>query len=275
MSAIRRKNILPYNEALPCEEWKDILPQLPKRSVKPRQQGVTMILDRTLGLDESVQFTSYLSHYIDQIKLSFGTPALVSRPLLEQKIASFRNAQVDVLPGGSLFELSYQAGTLPAFFKKIKQLGFNMVEVSDGFFDIPASDRLDAQKRALDLDLKVISEVGKKDPQLQPDPEQLAAQAQADLENGVEFVVIEARESGRGVGIFDQQGEVNTPLFEKLTSQIDRPEKLIWEAPQKKQQTLLINHFGPNVNLGNVAPSDLLGLEALRMGLRWDTYKSC
>ncbi len=275
MSAIRQKNVLPYSQSLPHEEWREILPHLPQRSVKPRQDGLTMILDRTLGVSESEHFVSYLSHYIDQVKLSFGTPALISSPLLKQKIAVLRAAEVDVLPGGSLFEISYRAGTLPAFFKKIKSLGFNMVEVSDGFFEIPLADRKEAQKRAQDLGLRVISEVGKKDPKLQPEPELLAEQIQQDLENGVEFVVVEARESGQGVGIFDEHGEVNNKLFQRLTSQLDQPEKLIWEAPQKRQQALLIKKFGTNVNLGNVAPSDLLGLEALRMGLRWDTFKDC
>jgi len=273
LSAIRQKNVLPYNDSLPVDEWREILPQLPQRSLKPRQEGLTMILDRTLGVSESEHFVSYLDHYIDQVKLSFGTPALVNSPLLKQKIEILRAADVDVLPGGSLFELSYRAGTLTPFFKKIKSLGFNMVEISDGFFEIPLADRREAQKRAQDSGLRVISEVGKKDPKLQPEPDRLAEQIARDLKNGVEFVVVEARESGQGVGIFDENGEVNSDFFHRLTSQIDQPEKLIWEAPLKRQQALLIKKYGHNVNLGNVAPTDLLGLEALRMGLRWDTFK--
>jgi len=164
-------------------------------------------------------------------------------------------------------------GTLTEFLGRASELGFTMVEVSDGTIHLSADVRADVIRRALDVGLSVIGEVGKKDPRQQPSVSAMHARIAGDLALGVSYVTIEARESGKGIGIYDYDGRVDEVQLDELLRGLDQVERIIWEAPQGPQQAYLVNRFGPNVNLGNIQPLEVLALEALRRGLRFETLK--
>jgi len=256
--------------------WGDLLPHLAsdRISTKPREQGLTMILDRCQGLGATQDLLNLTGDYIDQIKFSFGTTVFIDEDLLRRKIDLIRAHQVDVYPGGTLMEAMLIKDVYPQYLVRAQELGFTAIEVSDGTITMSRQTRDDCIKRALDLGLKVISEVGKKDPAQGLSPRAMCDQIAGDLSVGADKVIIEARESGRGIGIYDEDGSL---IEDELTAIIsclgDSRGDLIWEAPLKRQQVGLIMHCGPNVSLGNIAPRDVLGLEALRCNLRFETFR--
>lgn len=171
-------------------------------------------------------------------------------------------------------EIALIQGVYPEYVCRAKELGFTALEISDGTIIMPRQVRNDAIKRACDAGLKVFTEVGKKDPTICLSPAELCDQVAADLAVGADKVIMEARESGRGIGIYDEAGAVREDELAALVECLnDYRLKIIWEAPMQRQQAALILRCGPNVNLGNVKPSDILGLEALRCGLRFDTLR--
>ncbi len=243
------------------------------RSQKPRTTGFTMIIDKCLGLRQTEDLMELASEWIDDIKLTFGTSAFYDATLLQRKNEIIRAAGVDVMPGGTFLEVAIWQGSVPQYLKRAKELGFSMIEVSDGTIDVPADVRKDVIKRALDAGFKVISEVGKKNPDEKIATELMHEQIASDLELGVFKVIVEAREAGKGVGIFDKDGKVKEDEIDAIIAGVKDPNDLVWEAPLKNQQQHLILRFGCNVNLGNVPPEEILALEALRQGLRGDTLK--
>jgi len=254
--------------------WDGVLPGLTQdRTVKPRSVGITMVLDRCQGPNEIEDLLELSGDYIDQIKLSFGTSVFLDEDVLRRKIERIKAAGVDVYPGGTLFEAAVFQGVCVPYLQRTRELGFTTVEISDGTLDLPAQVRADAIRRALDLGLKVVSEVGKKDPAHQPSPTELSRQIQRDLELGADKVIVEARESGMRVGIYDDDGRVVEQRLNELLAGIESIHRVIWEAPLPQQQEYFVVRFGPNVNLGNVRPNDVLALEALRCGLRFETLR--
>lgn len=255
--------------------WAETLPGVgAERSAKPRTTGITLVLDRMLGLSATRDFLELAGEYVDFIKLSFGTSVLLDEGLLRRKIALIREFGVEVLPGGTLFEYAYFRGVMAAYLARARALGFTAVEISDGSLELPATARAEAIARARDLGLTVITEVGKKDPEHQPDLATLGAQVQRDWELGANWILVEGRESGARVGIYDAQGKVVEERLATLLGQIDPAAPLVWEAPQPQQQSYFVLRFGPNVNLANIAPNDVLALETLRCGLRWETFRT-
>ena len=256
--------------------WADLLPSLTgeRVSAKPRPKGLTMVLDRCQGLRATEDLLELAGDYIDQIKLSFGTSVFLDEALLRRKIELIRAHAIDIFPGGTLMEATLVQGVYPQYVKQAKKLGFTALEISDGSIAMSRQTRNEAIRRALDAGLKVITEVGKKDPSIYLSPAQLCDQIAGDLAAGADKVIIEARESGTGIGIYDRDGNVR---HDEMTAIIrclgDSRGDIIWEAPLKNQQAALILRCGPNVNLGNVKPNDVLGLEALRCGLRFDTFQ--
>lgn len=254
--------------------WSDVFPHLNERSRKPRGAGVTMMIDKGQGPDATADVLDMTGDYIDQWKLSFGTSALMDEPILRDKVARVRERNILVYPGGTLTEYAIVRGRWREFIQRAHALGFNGVEVSDGTINLSPETRREAIRFALDLGLTVVAEVGKKDPRHQPQAEELAEQALADFESGALWVIVEARESGKGVGIYDADGHVNDQDVDILTTALNsRLPHLIWEAPLKNQQEYFILRFGPDVSLGNIQPRDVLGVEALRAGLRFETLK--
>jgi phosphosulfolactate synthase len=246
---------------------------VPGRSFKPRSAGVTMVIDKGVGPRALADLLDVAADYIDIIKLTFGTSAFYDQTLLRKKNAEIVGRGVEVMPGGTFFEVAVWQGAVDAYLKRAKDLGFSAVEVSDGTIEIDRPTRATIIKKSLDAGFKVISEVGKKDPTEAVPVSWLHELIAEDVEHGAFKVIIEAREAGKGVGIFDKDGKTRTDEMEHIVAGVADPSVLIWEAPLKNQQQDLILRFGPNVNLGNIAPDEILALEALRQGVRGDTLK--
>lgn len=256
--------------------WQDALPYFPLsgHEGKPRQSGCTMLLDKKLGLVETRDLLELACDYIDVIKLTFGTSALYPETLLRNKIKLIRFYGVDVYPGGTLFEVAIWQNRLDAYLQTAAELGFTGIEISDGTIPINTQDRRRAIAKAKAAGFWVVTEVGKKDGTV-ISPLRMQEIILDDLEHGADKVIIEGRDSGKGVGIYDRDGRVKEAELEALLHGLDCLDAIYWEAPLKDQQVSLIKRFGPNVNLGNIAPADSLALEALRCGLRADTLGLC
>lgn len=255
--------------------WLDILDfPIRDRATKPRARGMTMVIDKGLGLTDTRDLMELASDYVDSLKLTFGTSAFYHTRLLRQKIELVKSYGVHIYPGGTFLELALLQGRLIEFLDRARELGFTGIEISDGTINLDSETRYNTIKlaRVYGFEL-VVSEVGKKDPRDTIPDLLLWDQVQLDLEAGADIVIVEGRESGQGVVIYDEQGEVLEDELENMVSHLQEPHRVLWEAPRKHQQQELILRFGPNVNLGNVDPNDVLALEALRVGLRGDTLR--
>lgn len=256
------------------EAWIDILDfPFKDRSEKPRQTGLTMVIDKGLGLTDTRDLMELASNYVDHLKLTFGTSAFYSTRLLRQKIELVKSYGVHIFPGGTFLELALLQGRIFQYLDRARDLGFTGVEISDGTINIDEETRYNTIKLARTYGFElVVSEVGKKDPRDQSNVP-LHLQVNQDLEAGSDIVIVEGRESGEGVVIYDDEGNILGDELDAMVKDVKDPSRLLWEAPQKKQQQELIMRFGPNINLGNVQPGDVLALEALRVGLRGDTLR--
>lgn len=255
--------------------WQDIIRYpLGQRLEKPREKGLTMVIDKGLGLKELHDLLEMTGNYVDFLKLGFGTSALYNEKLLKSKIALCCQHNVKAYPGGTLMEIAYLQGRYEAYLSRLQSMGFDTVEISDGTVPLRKSSRLDCIKLAASLGLTVLTEVGKKDPAENPGVEELIELCQEDLASGAWKVIMEARESGIGIGIFDKNGAVLEEKLAEMTQSLkDNISQIIWEAPLKNQQVEMILRFGTEVNLGNIQPNEVLSLEALRTGLRGDTLR--
>jgi len=245
----------------------------PGRTAKVRRTGLTMVIDKGLGECLLEDLVRTAGDYIDVVKLTFGTSAFYDRGVLRKKNESLSGAGIDIMPGGTFLEVSVWQNTLPAYLVRARELGFTAIEVSDGTIEIDRPTRREIIRRARDAGFKVYAEVGKKDPAEAPPIEVIHELIQEDLKNGAFKVIIEAREAGRGVGIFDKEGRTRAEEISRILAGGSECDDLVWEAPLKNQQQDLILRFGVNVNLGNIPPEEVLALEALRQGLRGDTLK--
>lgn len=245
-----------------------------RRLKKPRKSGLTMVIDKGLGLTAFRDMLQTCSDYIDIIKLGFGTAVLYPHEVLTAKIRHCREHGITVLPGGTFLEVAVLQDKIEVWLETIRNLGFDGIEVSDGTIEMDANLRKDLILRGKSLGLKVFTEYGKKCWGSKLELEELMCTIQADLLYGAELVTIEGRESGKGVGIYDEQGHCQQDLLAEVLAKLPDPNVLLWEAPLKSQQVELINRLGPKTNLGNIPPDDVLSLEALRRGLRSDTLLS-
>jgi phosphosulfolactate synthase len=246
---------------------KQTLPFLPERPVKPRNSGITMVMDKGLSIREAEDFMSVGSEYTDFVKLGFGTSLIT--PGYEKKIGIYKKAGVIPYFGGTLFEAFIIRNMFREYVEFLDSNEIEMVEVSDGSYDIEHTRKLEYIK-ALSKRGKVISEVGSKKKEVIYTPEQWVAMMKAELDAGSMKVIAEARESGT-TGIYNEDGSVNNKIIGAISEHV-RLENVIWEAPLKSQQAWFIIHFGANVNLGNIAPNEIIPLESLRLGLRGDTF---
>ena len=252
--------------------WQEVIRiPLGQREPKPRTKGITMVIDKGLGLRELKDLLEVAGTYLDFLKLGFGTSVLYQESLLKAKIRLCRKYQVKVYPGGTLTEIALLQKRFEPYLEEARKLGFEAVEISDGTIFLDKAKRKDCLKRAVEAGFTVLTEVGKKDPHQAPSPRALAEQCAEDLANGAWKVIMEARDSGKGIGIYDPQGKLQQEKLEKLLKELPDPNQIIWEAPLKNQQVKLIQRFGARVNLGNIQPPELIALEALRGGLRNDT----
>ena len=242
------------------------LNHLPKRTEKPRNEGLTMALDKAYSVRQAEDFVESSSKYVDVVKLGWGTSYVTQK--LEEKIAVYHDAGIPVYFGGTLFEAYVLRDQLDAYVELMNNYGIKHVEVSNGTIWL-SDDRKQAIIKELSQDFTVYSEVGSKNPNDIIPPYKWVRIIEKELTAGAVKVICEARESGT-VGVFRPNGEVRSGLIEEITDQIPQG-KLIFEAPQKEQQVWFIRKFGSNVNLGNIQPADVISVETLRLGLRGDT----
>ncbi|MFS0554092.1 phosphosulfolactate synthase [Brevibacillus sp. 179-C9.3 HS] len=238
---------------------------------KPRTKGLTMVIDKGLGLTAYSDLLELASPYIDIYKLGFGTTALYPLEILKQKLTLATQNGLHIMPGGTFFEIAIRHSTIADYMKQIRVLGFTAVEISDGTFPLSFAKRQEAINYALDNDLVVYTEVGKKAADYRACREDLLETLSFDLHYGAHHVIVEARESGT-VGVFDCDGRIDDSFVcDIVTSAKEKASRLIWEAPQKDQQVDFIKTLGSDVNLGNIAHTDVFSVETLRRGLRGDT----
>jgi phosphosulfolactate synthase len=243
------------------------------RNQKPRTNALTMIIDKGLGLRAYEDLLCIASPYIDMIKLGFGTSVLYPRDVLKQKIELAHEHNIKIMPGGTFLEVAIMQQQVDTFFQEMKNLKFSAIEVSDGTISLSRNLRSSLIVRGIDEGLTVVTEYGKKSKGSAVNTDELLETFVIDTELGAAFVTIESRESGVGVGIFDDQGVPREQDIEYVVQFIPDATKLMWEAPLKSQQALLLQRFGLDLNLGNISPEDVLSLESLRRGLRSDTLQ--
>jgi phosphosulfolactate synthase len=243
------------------------LSQIPERIRKPRASGITMIMDKGLSQQEVRNFMSIAHPHVDIVKLGFGTSYVT--PNLREKIEVYREYDIPVYFGGTLFEAFLIRNQFNDYIEICKDYGISHMEVSDGSITIPHAEKCGYIEKLTKYGI-VLSEVGSKDAAHIIPPYKWIELMKAELEAGSTYVIAEAREAGN-VGIYRGSGEVREGLVQEILTQIPG-EKIIWEAPQKAQQLYFIELLGCNVNLGNIAPSEILSLETMRVGLRGDTF---
>ena len=242
--------------------------RLPQRTAKPRQNGITMVMDKGLSVQETENFLSIAEPYLDIVKLGFGTAAVTK--VLKEKIAVYKSYKMPVYFGGSLLEWFYAHEALDDYLKILDQYQIEFAEVSDGTLDIPHDQKCDIIGR-LAKTRTVLSEVGSKDAEKIIAPYQWIQLMKEELQAGSWKVIAEAREGGN-VGIYRGSGEVREGLVAEILTQVPA-DRILWEAPNKAQQVFFIKLLGSNVNLGNIPFNEVIPLETLRVGLRGDTMK--
>lgn len=239
---------------------------LPDRAAKPRQVGLTHVLDKGASLADIEGLFAACGDYVDIVKLGWGT-SYVTRNLRE-KLALYASLGVPVVLGGTLMEVAITQGRIDDYRRWVSELGLTHVEVSDGSIVLDHDEKL-ALIASLAKEFTVLSEVGSKDTAAVVAPYRWVSAIETELEAGAWKVITEARETGTA-GLYRPDGEIRTGLVDEIVHTID-PTRLLFEAPQKAQQVWFIKMFGPNVNLGNIHPEEVIPLETLRLGLRSDT----
>jgi len=241
--------------------------QIPERTTQPRSSGLTMIMDKGLSMRGVEDLIETGGPYVDIVKLGWATSFVT--PNLEDKLKIYKEANIPVYLGGTLFEAFVVRNEFDAYRRVLDKYNLQYAEVSDGSITISHDEKCEYIK-TLSEQVTVISEVGSKDVQKIFAPYKWIQLMKAELEAGSWKVIAEARESGN-VGIYRDSGEVRQGLVDEILTQIPQ-ENIIWEAPQKAQQVWFIKLLGANVNLGNIAPADVVPLETIRLGLRSDTF---
>ncbi len=231
-----------------------------------------MIIDKGLGLGEMRDLLEIAGDAIDFVKLAFGTSVLYPDRVIGRKVEAVKASGADVYPGGTLLEIAIYQGCVGEFLKRCSSLGYTCIEVSEGTLEVPATLRIEIIRTAASMGFKVLTEVGKKDPMRKLTHAQTREQISRDLACGAYKVIVEGRDSGKGVGIYDESGNIKEDELKQVLEGAGDINNLIIEAPMVAQQRDLLLRFGPMVNLGNVQPHDVVTLEAMRRGLRSDTF---
>jgi phosphosulfolactate synthase len=245
------------------------LNQIPERTARPRSYGLTMVNDKGLSVMEATHLVSGAGPHIDLVKLAFGTPLFSGG--LREKINLFRDAGIPVFFGGLLFEAFVIRGQFGDYLELLKEYQISHIEVSDGSIDITHNEKCGYIEKLAKYGT-VLSEIGSKDKDREhiTPPYQWIKLMQAELNAGSAYIVAEARETGN-VGIYRDSGEVREGLVQEILTRIPA-EKILWEAPQKDQQLYFLTLVGANANLGNINPAEVVALEAMRLGLRGDSF---
>lgn len=239
---------------------------LPPRGRKPRDAGLTHVLDKGMPLSELEGVISSAADFVDLWKFGWGTGYI--DPTIEKKVAALSGHRIRACLGGTLLEVAWSQGKEDEYFAWARDLDVPCVEVSNGALDLPVPEKRRLIARAAEH-FVVLAEVGSKDPLAPVSPVEWAEQAAGDLRAGASWVLGEARESGT-VGLYGPNGEVRQAVVEEMVALVG-VEAIVFEAPRPAQQAWFVRRFGAGVNLGNVQPAEVLGLETLRLGLRADT----
>jgi len=245
---------------------------LPKRENKPRKTGLTMALDKGLGYETAKSLMEIAGEYVDFLKFGWGTIIIHDREIIKKKIEMYKSFNIKPYTGGTLFEIAYKNNKITEFFKEAKSMGFDCIEISDGSIDIEHEEKLEFIAKAKEKGFYVLSEVGKKDIDKDAaiDIDTRIDMVKRELEAGSNNVIIEARESGMSIGVFNEKGIAKEEEVDYLAKNLPM-ENIIWEAPNKNQQVYFVLKFGKDVNLGNISSDDITSLETIRRGLRGDT----
>lgn len=239
---------------------------LPERTTKPRESGLTHALDKGFSLEQVRQFLEVAQDYVDIVKLGWGTAAVT--PNVKEKIRLYHSFGIPVCFGGTFFEVCLRQNKLEEYVALVRECEMTCVEISDGTIDIAEEDKL-ALLRRFAKEFRVLSEVGSKDESVVITPSTWIDSIKRELEAGAWKVITEGRETGNA-GIYRPSGDVKDGLLEEIRESFDASQ-LLFEAPIKKQQAWFIKEFGANVNLGNIAPEEVISVETLRIGVRGDT----
>ena len=243
------------------------LPHIPARPSKPREDGLTMVMDKGFSLRQAEDLVDASGHLVDLVKLGFGSSYVMTR--LKEKIKVYQKANIRVYLGGTLFEAFIARGMFKEYRKLVDELGLDTAEVSDGSINLAHKEKC-KYIETLAKDLTVLSEVGSKESGILISPAKWVRMMQTELDAGSWKVIAEARESGT-VGIYRPNGHAHTTLVNRILAKVPAAD-IMWEAPIKSQQVWLIKMLGPNVNLGNIPAEEVIPLETLRLGLRGDTF---
>lgn len=240
---------------------------LPSRTAKPRRSGITHVLDSGLPAGQVQGLLEVCGDVVDVWKLGWGTAYL--DPGLEAKLALLDEHGVLGCAGGTLLEVAWQQDAVAGYLDWCADVGFPCVEVSCGVSRMNPQDKRQLVELAAERFI-VLAEVGAKDPAVAVEPGAWADEARADLTAGATWIITEGRESGT-VGLYEPDGSVRSDVVDAVVAAVG-VETTVFEAPRKDQQAWLVRRFGADVNLANIAPADALGVEALRLGLRADTF---
>ncbi len=231
-----------------------------------------MVLDKGLGLQTATSLMEISGEYVDYLKFGWGTSIVHEQEIIKAKVQMYLSHDITPYTGGTLFELAYLNDKLDEFFEEAHNLGFPAIEISDGSVQIPHDRKVECIQRACENGFEVLSEVGKKDPNLDKELtlDERITYMQEELDAGSSLIIVEAREGGKNIGIFDKSGNAKEDEIDYILDNFDGS-KLLWEAPNKDQQVFFILKLGNTVNLGNISSEDITSLETLRRGLRGDT----
>jgi len=239
---------------------------LPNRTLKPREVGITMVMDTGLPLGLLEDYLKMNSLLIDYVKIGWGTSLVTSN--IKEKINLYKKYDIPISFGGTLFELAVLQNKVQEYKSFLKENNIKYIEISDGSIEMSLRDKL-SYIEEFSKDFKVLSEVGSKDTKAVVAPKKWVEEIKKTLNAGAWKVIAEGRESGKS-GLYRESTEIRTGLLEEILDEIDI-ENLIFEAPLKSQQVWLIKHYGTNVNIGNIAFENIISLETLRLGVRGDT----
>jgi len=243
------------------------LPKRTKKTKRTRQKGITCVLDKGIGKETLKDYLLNCAQYIDVAKIGWGT-ALVNN-VIKEKINVYREHNVAVSLGGTLFEVFYIQSKLDEYMRFLKSLHVDIVEVSDGTISMTRAAKLRSIEK-FRKHFKVYSEVGSKDVEFVTPPAKWVKWIKEELKAGADYVILEGRETGT-VGLYRETGEIRMGLVNEIIDAGISPDKLIFEAPRRHQQVWFIQRFGANVNMANILIDDVISLETLRLGLRADT----
>lgn len=239
---------------------------LPQRTTKPRESGLTHVLDKGSSLQQVRDLIEVAGDCVDIVKLGWGTAVVTHN--LREKVELYHRHGIPVCFGGTFFEVCRRQGKLEEYLQTVRELGMDHIEVSDGTVPMHEADKVALLKR-LSKEFRVLSEVGSKDAEIVIAPYKWVDSIKRELDAGAWKVITEGRESGT-VGIYQAGGDVKEGLLDEIVSAVSA-DRLLFEAPNKSQQAWFIRQFGANVNLGNIPPDEVVSVETLRLGVRGDT----